>query len=530
LLPTTFGQPELHQSIRLKKVFEGAQTVDLQFDEFPKGSGSLECRVVDKNGKAVERFHFMVIDDIDWEAIDYKGPAGGYLRTKVYRMDVDNTGGGFTVEDLPAGNYKIWVIPKDGRYKDKRYEDTTEKILIEEGAHVKKIIEVPSKYVLYGRVLFEDGSPAVVEPTPWPGAKSSIFVPMGSRARGIADIDDDGYFAVHLSASEYENIKAGKRQLVINIPTSQEGRRRTVGKFPFELLAEDRDKAGVVRVKRPEKQKLTKPNVQIEGIYRIRHFVRLVSDDENDRITFEGEELDYNEFPENLEPALAKIENREITVLEIAFAPGTMPEEKTMAWLGVAKTIGELEEKYGFEYVSIIGEHPLGSKGSISHVYFTGRYIPGEQIPVGLKSVDGLLCCDSIKFKRNGGGEISASLQLGVTSYPKTKWEVRIQLLDVESKEIKAVYETLENSGVVRGFALNSKQNLKLEFGKVANFGKAEKFEIRIRQIKNTKPAVQVEGEKDSLIPKQDESSKEFFGITDALAVSDISGHLTMRA
>jgi beta-lactamase regulating signal transducer with metallopeptidase domain len=43
-------------------------------------------------------------------------------------------------------------------------------------------------------------------------------------------------------------------------------------------------------------------------------------------------------------------------------------------------------------------------------------------------------------------------------------------------------------------------------------------------------PAVQVEGEKDSLIPKQDESSKEVFGITDALAVSDISGHLTIKS
>ncbi|MHC4097501.1 MAG: M56 family metallopeptidase, partial [Planctomycetota bacterium] len=265
LLPTTFGQPELHQSIRLKKVFEGAQTVDLQFDEYPKGSGSLECRVVDKNGKAVERFHFMVLDDIDWETIDYKDPAGGYIRTKVYRMDVDNTEGSFTVEDLPAGNYKIWVIPKDGEYNDRRYDDVRETVFIEEGEDIKKVIEVPTKYVLYGRVLFEDGSPAVVEPTPWPGAKSSILVPMGRRARGIADIDDDGYFAVYLSVREHENLKSGRDQLMVNIPTSQEGRRKTVGKFPFEILAEDRDKAGVIRVKRPEKQKLTKPAVQVES-------------------------------------------------------------------------------------------------------------------------------------------------------------------------------------------------------------------------------------------------------------------------
>ena len=259
LLPTTFGQPELHQSIRLKKVFEGEQRVDLQFDEFPKGSGSLECRVVVKNGKAVERFHFMVIDDTDWKSVDYEDPAGGYLRTKVYRMDVDKTGGTFRVKDLPAGNYKIWVIPQDGMYSDRRYDDVTEPFFIEEGGEIKKVIEVPTNYVLYGRVLFDDGSAAVIKPTPWPGAKSSILMPMGGgMSAGIADIDNDGYFTVYLNVREHENLKSGKSKLIVNVPISQEGTKKPVGDFPFELLSEQHDKAGVVRVKHPESKEADK--------------------------------------------------------------------------------------------------------------------------------------------------------------------------------------------------------------------------------------------------------------------------------
>jgi len=224
---------------------------------------------------------------------------------------------------------------------------------------------------------------------------------------------------------------------------------------------------------------------EIKEGYRVRNFVRVVVDETNQKVTFQGEELDYHKLPDNIGPVFTAVENRANTVLELAFAPGTMPDDanRHMALLLERLGIGGQEKKYGFEYISFIGEQPLGSKGSASQVFFTGRYKSRGEIPVGLKSVDGLLSCNSIRFERIGRNEIKALLQLRVTSYPKTKWELRVRLLDAESKEIKAAYKIFENSGVIAGVAYIDKQSIQLSLGKVDYIDKIKSFEIRIMQL-----------------------------------------------
>ncbi|MHC4397278.1 MAG: M56 family metallopeptidase [Planctomycetota bacterium] len=236
----------------------------------------------------------------------------------------------------------------------------------------------------------------------------------------------------------------------------------------------------------------TKPAVRVDGIYSIRYFVRVVTDDENDRVTFEGRELDFNRFPENLEPLLENVPDRAHTVLEIAFAPGTMLEKGSVAWLGIVQTLGRLQEKYGFEYLSIVGEHPLGSKGGPTETYCQGLLHFGKDIPLRLESAEKppLIKCRSIKFKKVDD-TITSEISMNVTSYPKAMWEFRLRLLDAEAKEIKAVYQTFENSGIVKGVAEISKQSLKFPVVKLDSL-KSRKFEVRIRQIDT---AVEVEGE-----------------------------------
>ena len=236
------------------------------------------------------------------------------------------------------------------------------------------------------------------------------------------------------------------------------------------------------------------PVVPVEGSYSIRHFVRVVTDDENDRVTFEGRELDYNELPQNLEPLLENVLDRAHTVLEIAFAPGTMPEKGSLAWLGISSMLGRLEEKYGFEYLSIVGEHPLGSKGEPSETYFEGLLQFDKEIPIQLQSAEKppLLKCRSIKFNRIDDA-ITADISMNVTSYPKTRWEFRLRLLDAESKEIKAAYQTFENSGIIETLPDLTEEDLLLLLGKSDAFENAKKFEVRIRQIiGEDKPAAQV--------------------------------------
>jgi beta-lactamase regulating signal transducer with metallopeptidase domain len=84
-----------------------------------------------------------------------------------------------------------------------------------------------------------------------------------------------------------------------------------------------------------------------------RRFVRLVVG--KDRITFEGKDITWKELPSVLE----KIPNRDKTVFEIAVADKEMPLSK----FDQAKSkAAKLVEQFGFEYLSYVGQHPLGSK------------------------------------------------------------------------------------------------------------------------------------------------------------------------
>ncbi len=244
---------EYHELMGLKKVFREPAKVDFKFEQREKGNASIEGKVVNEEGDPVNAFRTSIGLDNDWEGIDFEDPKGGHLKTYWYVQKIEDDEGRFSLKSIPAGNYLIWIIPED-----KEYEWPKKKVTLLSGETVNEIIAVPSKYVLYGRVLFEDGAPAVIKPSPWPNAKTRISLPYGRiQMRGLAELDEEGYFKIHLSEREYEQIKSGEKQLSINIPTTQKGESTTVGQFPFKLLSEDRNQAGVVKVERPEGQKQT---------------------------------------------------------------------------------------------------------------------------------------------------------------------------------------------------------------------------------------------------------------------------------
>jgi hypothetical protein len=88
---------------------------------------------------------------------------------------------------------------------------------------------------------------------------------------------------------------------------------------------------------------------------RPRYFVRLVVD--KDRMTLEGQETTWEELPGLME----KIPNRAQTVLEFAMPSDQTPGQRHHPDLVRAV---RLADRLGFEYLSDVGEHPLGSKGS----------------------------------------------------------------------------------------------------------------------------------------------------------------------
>lgn len=245
-----------YQVIFLEQIFNGPQTVDFKFDEPPEGTASLVGKVADAGGVPIRQFKANVMEYSDSEDMDFESADDGRRESVWYDQQVNNADGEFRLENVPAGEYRIRISPKE-----KQYERHFQQVVLTDGKTTNLTLTIPSKHVLYGRVLFEDGSPAVLQPAPWPGAETRILLPIGSRARGVATVEQDGYFTVYLDEAELERLKSGSGQLIINVPTAQQGRSTTVGKFPFDLLSPQKNKAGVVKVNVPLNMEQLRPRI-----------------------------------------------------------------------------------------------------------------------------------------------------------------------------------------------------------------------------------------------------------------------------
>jgi hypothetical protein len=262
LMPSVLGY--CHQYLFYNRVFEKCETVDFQFDNYPEGNATVKGQVLDQKGNPLKEFFIDVTTKMDWEV--RKNPDGKFYPMTGYRVPFISKDGSFKLDSLPDGDFTVRVIP----FNIRKYEmNRGEQVKLQAGKTTTVNLEVISKNVLYGRVLFRDGSPAVIKPAPWPGAETRILLPMGSRARGIAEVGDEGYFAVSLSDREIELLQSGGSRLVINVPTSEEHRSKSMGDFPFEKLAAVKNEAGILTIERPDRKPLSltgKPLPGFEGI------------------------------------------------------------------------------------------------------------------------------------------------------------------------------------------------------------------------------------------------------------------------
>jgi hypothetical protein len=100
----------------------------------------------------------------------------------------------------------------------------------------------------YGRLLFEDGTPAKLDRKQWPRA-SEITVEFPFSV--YAHPDEEGYLQVSFSPEQLAQTKAGKTGKNIWVPVNDQGNGGTVETFPADLLSTDKAKAGVVRIRKP---------------------------------------------------------------------------------------------------------------------------------------------------------------------------------------------------------------------------------------------------------------------------------------
>ncbi len=87
-----------------------------------------------------------------------------------------------------------------------------------------------------------------------------------------------------------------------------------------------------------------------------RYFVRLVVGE--DKMTFEGQQVTWEQLPSLLE----KVTNRGNTVFKIAVSTKDIPLSRYEAAMSRAR---KLVKQFGFEYLSYVGQHKLGSKANV---------------------------------------------------------------------------------------------------------------------------------------------------------------------
>jgi beta-lactamase regulating signal transducer with metallopeptidase domain len=181
-----------------------------------------------------------------------------------------------------------------------------------------------------------------------------------------------------------------------------------------------------------------------QGItYRQLHFVRVVVG--KDQTTFEGQPVPPDVHLVNY---FGNVKDRPNTVLEYAVDNDnlTLKEFKK-----IEKNIFDTAMGCGndFAYLSNVGVHSLGEKGSPEKYIAVGQFAFGKTIPVHLSSYERSGMFSDVDVKRSGlfindirfvkkQDRFAADFSLVVSSWPKAEWEIQLRLID---KANKSFYE-----------------------------------------------------------------------------------------
>jgi hypothetical protein len=195
--------PETHSTrFEFKRIAELRHTSDreeilVKWDPFPSGTGKVSGRVRNQHGKPLREF-FLFISS---ERGDRLGADD--FHSFGYRIPFIDPEGRYELAGLPPGDYLVRARAFD--YPTHNWYGPENRFVIPEKGDTPIVanIEVEANELLYGRALYEDGSPvsrvgwiAIFEPKR-PGVQ-----PYGVSFNGNAD----GTFRVHLSAQNRRDL------------------------------------------------------------------------------------------------------------------------------------------------------------------------------------------------------------------------------------------------------------------------------------------------------------------------------------
>jgi hypothetical protein len=173
-----------------------------------------------------------------------------------YQVPFVSPDGTFGLGGLPEGPVTLEALAFGSRkYAFPTRQETT----LAAGKTTSVQVELTRNKLFYGRVLFEDGRPAVISPTPWEGARTTLWLhetlpfgrTVGYSSHDVAQADADGWFTVYFLDRELQNLRSGSAKLQIRLPGRRPDEWQSVGAFPFEKLAEDKAHAGTVTIRPP---------------------------------------------------------------------------------------------------------------------------------------------------------------------------------------------------------------------------------------------------------------------------------------
>ena len=152
------------------------------------------------------------------------------------------------IADLKAD--KTWLTLTVGNYMTAARKDDA-KLDVENMSPDRfkaNAVEVAKPRFYFGRLLFEDDSPAILDRPPWPGAEISIEFSYAGRVT----IDEEGYFKVFFTPEQFENVKAKHSRKNIYIPDFEaKGRSTARYAFPAMKLSLDKEQAGQIKIAKP---------------------------------------------------------------------------------------------------------------------------------------------------------------------------------------------------------------------------------------------------------------------------------------
>ncbi len=242
-VPSVFGGRT--QQIVFNQVLEGPQTVDFRFGTFPAGTASLKGQALDQAGQPVEGFFVDIGSGLQEgqkelpQARDER-----YHETFSFRVPFVSEDGTFELGGLPEGRVTVNLTP----FELRRYQMAVGKsVVLAHGEAPNVVLELKSKQIYYGRVLFDDGRRA----TP-PGTKFSVHRG-DSYSVSLGEIRADGHFKIHFHESQFDKLRS--RGIPLRIcASSLKGDRAVVGVYPVARLARARATAGEVRIFNPHRR------------------------------------------------------------------------------------------------------------------------------------------------------------------------------------------------------------------------------------------------------------------------------------